>query len=164
MVVQEALVKEGNSLHKRTMKATEDRVGDVTSRFGKVAGEFSRQANGTWDVWTKNLTTADAAQALTTTPEIDEVNPTIDWPWVVYQTKPASSPSAPWQLMARNLVTGQTSVVDAGPQDQLDPEVQAGRVVWQDHREVGFGEIYLKHLETNERRRITTNTCASSRR
>jgi poly(hydroxyalkanoate) granule-associated protein len=47
--VFEALVKEGNSLHKRTMKNTEDKVGEVTSRFGKVAGEFSKQANGTWD-------------------------------------------------------------------------------------------------------------------
>ena len=47
--VFEALVKEGNSLHKRTMKSTEDKVSDVTSKLGKVAGEFSKQANGTWD-------------------------------------------------------------------------------------------------------------------
>jgi poly(hydroxyalkanoate) granule-associated protein len=47
--VFEALVKEGNSLHKRTMKTTEDKVTDVTSKLGRVAGEFSKQANGTWD-------------------------------------------------------------------------------------------------------------------
>ncbi len=31
------------------MKTTEDKVTDVTSKLGKVAGEFSKQANGTWD-------------------------------------------------------------------------------------------------------------------
>jgi poly(hydroxyalkanoate) granule-associated protein len=47
--VFETLVKEGNSLQKRTMKVTEEKMTDVTSKFGKVAGELSRQANGTWD-------------------------------------------------------------------------------------------------------------------
>lgn len=36
--------------------------------------------------------------------------------------------------------------------------MQAGRVVWQDWRDVGAGEIYFSNLETGERRRVTTNT------
>jgi beta propeller repeat protein len=40
----------------------------------------------------------------------------------------------------------------------LDPEVQAGRVVWQDWRDVGPGEIYYANLETGQQLRITTNS------
>jgi poly(hydroxyalkanoate) granule-associated protein len=47
--VFEALVREGNSIQKRTMQATEDRVNEVTSTIGKFAGRFQHQANGTWD-------------------------------------------------------------------------------------------------------------------
>jgi poly(hydroxyalkanoate) granule-associated protein len=44
-----ALVKEGNSIQKRTMRITEDKVTEVTSRVGKFAGGLQKQANGTWD-------------------------------------------------------------------------------------------------------------------
>ena len=44
-----ALVKEGNSIQKRTMRITEDKVSEVTSRVGKLAGGLQKQANGTWD-------------------------------------------------------------------------------------------------------------------
>ena len=118
----------------------------------------ARQANGNWDVRLKELGSPNPAQPVTDTGDSDEVNPTIDWPWVVYQSKPTGNPDAPWQLRARNLATGQTADVYSGPQDQLDADVQAGRVVWQDHRDVGFGEIYFKNLETGEQRRITTNS------
>ncbi len=47
--VFQALVKEGTSIQKRTVKLTEDRIGDLGGRFAKVAGQFSKQANGTWD-------------------------------------------------------------------------------------------------------------------
>jgi len=47
--VFQALVKEGSSIQKRTVKLTEDRMGDIGGRFAKVAGEFQKQANGTWD-------------------------------------------------------------------------------------------------------------------
>jgi poly(hydroxyalkanoate) granule-associated protein len=43
------LVKEGNSIQKRTMRMTEDRVNDVTSKVTQVAGDLQKQANGTWD-------------------------------------------------------------------------------------------------------------------
>jgi poly(hydroxyalkanoate) granule-associated protein len=47
--VFQALVKEGTSIQKRTVKLTEDRIGDIGGRFAKVAGQFQKQANGTWD-------------------------------------------------------------------------------------------------------------------
>jgi len=47
--VFQALVKEGTSIQKRTVRVTEDRIGDIGGRFAKVAGEFQKQANGTWD-------------------------------------------------------------------------------------------------------------------
>ena len=117
-----------------------------------------RQANGNWDIYLKDLTSAAAPQALTSTSGEDEVNPVIDWPWVVYQVRPLGQATAPWQLRAQNLAVAQTSPVWASTQDQLDPDVQAGRVVWQDWRDVGSGEIYFSNLETGDRRRITTNT------
>jgi poly(hydroxyalkanoate) granule-associated protein len=47
--VFQALVKEGTSIQKRTVQVTEDRIGDIGGRFAKVAGQFQKQANGTWD-------------------------------------------------------------------------------------------------------------------
>jgi poly(hydroxyalkanoate) granule-associated protein len=47
--VFDALVKEGNSIQKRTMRMTEDKMNDVTNRVGKLAGGLQKQANGTWD-------------------------------------------------------------------------------------------------------------------
>ena len=47
--VFDALVKEGNSIQKRTMRITEDKMTEVTSRVGKFAGGLQKQANGTWD-------------------------------------------------------------------------------------------------------------------
>jgi poly(hydroxyalkanoate) granule-associated protein len=44
-----ALVREGNSLQKRTMRITEDKMNEVTTRVGKLAGGLQKQANGTWD-------------------------------------------------------------------------------------------------------------------
>lgn len=47
--VFKALIKEGSSLHKRTMQATEDRVSDATTKVTQFAGGLQKQANGTWD-------------------------------------------------------------------------------------------------------------------
>jgi poly(hydroxyalkanoate) granule-associated protein len=47
--VFKALVREGTSIQKRTMKVTEDRVNDVTAKVTKVAAGIQKQANGTWD-------------------------------------------------------------------------------------------------------------------
>ena len=59
------------------------------------------------------------------------------------------------RLHARNLVTAVTTPVDPTTQDQLDPAVHDQRVVWQDLRDAGAGEIYFKNLATAEVRRIT---------
>jgi poly(hydroxyalkanoate) granule-associated protein len=47
--VFQALVKEGSTIQKRTVRMTEDNLGNLGGRFAKVAGEFTKQANGTWD-------------------------------------------------------------------------------------------------------------------
>jgi poly(hydroxyalkanoate) granule-associated protein len=54
--VFKALVREGNSMQQRTMKATEakvsdvtGRVNDVTSKVSQVAAGLQKQATGTWD-------------------------------------------------------------------------------------------------------------------
>lgn len=115
-----------------------------------------RRADGTWDIWARDTQVADAIR-LTDTADEDEIKPAIDWPWVVYQVKPLAQPEAPWQLKASNLASGESFMVLPGTQDQIDADVQAGRLVWQDHRDVGFGEIYFKNLETSEFRRLTTS-------
>ena len=47
--VFEALVREGNSIQKRTMRVTEDKVNEVTTTIGKFAGRFQHEANRNWD-------------------------------------------------------------------------------------------------------------------
>ena len=47
--VYKALVREGTSMQKRTMKVTEDKVNNVTAKVTKVAAGLQKQANGTWD-------------------------------------------------------------------------------------------------------------------
>ncbi len=117
-----------------------------------------RRVDGNWDVWYHDPLTRALPIALTDTPDLNEVNASMDWPWVVYQYQPVGNTNAPWLLRARNLATGESLEVSPSTQDELDPAVQAGRVVWQDFRDVGFGEIYLKDLETGEERRLTTNS------
>ncbi|WP_237712342.1 hypothetical protein [Pedosphaera parvula] len=118
----------------------------------------ARQPNGNWDIYVKDLNSGTPAQAVTATSTQDEINPSIDWPWVVYQSRPTSSSTAPWQLSAYNLLAAQKFAVAPSTQDELDPEIQAGRVVWQDFRDVGPGEIYFRNLEGNQLRRMTTNS------
>jgi len=118
----------------------------------------AKQVNGNWDVYLDDLSGTNGPQAVTSTSKLDEVNPAIDWPWVVYQERATSSNNAPWQLFAYNLATLQRFAVSASTQDELNPDVQAGRVVWQDFRDVGPGEIYYFDLENNILQRITTNT------
>jgi poly(hydroxyalkanoate) granule-associated protein len=45
----EGLVKEGNGIQKMTRKLAEHKVGDVTGKVTKVAGEISKQATEGWD-------------------------------------------------------------------------------------------------------------------
>jgi beta propeller repeat protein len=116
----------------------------------------SRQPNGNWDIFLCDLDDTAPPTALTRTADADETRPALDWPWVVYSARSSLEPRAPWLLRARNLRTGAGLSVSAANADQLDPDVHSGQVVWQDFRDVGYGEIYYANLETGDRRRLTT--------
>ncbi len=124
---------------------------------GRIIVWQSRQVNGNWDVWYYDLLSPAGPKALTSTSDMDETNPAVEWPWIVYESKPTLNASAPKQLRAQNLLTREVLSVSDSTQDELNPEIQGGRVVWQDFRDVGSGEIYFKNLETGESRRLTTN-------
>ena len=121
-----------------------------------------QQANGNWDIYLDDLESSNGPQALTSTPNTDETYPAIDWPWVVYQARPTGS-SAPWQVYALNLASNLPALaVSRTSQNELNPDVQAGRVVWQDLRNPGAGEIYYYDLGAGSLLRITTNLFAKS--
>ncbi|MDG2124707.1 MAG: hypothetical protein P8J87_13465 [Verrucomicrobiales bacterium] len=116
----------------------------------------ARQANGSTDIFYADLRLATPV-AVRVTDSLDrhEVNPVIEWPWVVFQQKDVSNENDIWQLEAVNLETMVVSAVDSSTQDQLVPSIHAGRVAWEDRRDVGPGEVYFKDLETGEFRRLT---------
>lgn len=124
---------------------------------GRYVAWQGRAVNGNWDVFVKDLESSAPARPVTLTFNQDEIKPAIDWPWVVAQNRLTANTTGPWLLMAYNLATGQSFQVSPSTQDELDPDVQGGRVVWQDFRDVGPGEIYLKDLEGGLLRRVTTN-------
>jgi len=116
-----------------------------------------RRENGNSDIFYADLTNPTTTLSVTNTATVNEINPVMDWPWLVWQSKDTATSSAPWQLKAANLETSQLFTVNATGMDQLDPAVRAGRVVWQDFRDVGAGEIYFRDLETGQQRRLTNN-------
>lgn len=116
------------------------------------------QPNGNWDVYVDDLDGTNGPAAVTSTLKLDEVSPAIDWPWVVCQVRPRTNTAAPWQLFAYNLASnGVSFAVSPSPANELAPAVQAGRVVWQDLRNPGAGEIYFYDLENNILQRLTSN-------
>lgn len=119
----------------------------------------SRQVNGNWDLSmvevSRFVNGTDAPAAVVTTQQRDEINPVIEWPWLVYQVRSTTSPDAPWQLEAKNLESGAVVVPAPSTQDMLYPALHAGRIVWQDFRDVGFGEVYFADLESGAVKRIT---------
>ncbi len=117
----------------------------------------TRRANGTWDIAAQRLNDGSAAFDITSTPDTDETNPVVDYPWIIYQARPAGDPNAPWQLMAYNMNSGEVEAVDPSEDDQIDPAIDDGRVVWQDFRGPGYGDIYLKFLETGEVIHVTSD-------
>ncbi len=44
-----ALVKEGSALETRTLRVAEKKVGEASGRLSSIAGQFQKQATGTWD-------------------------------------------------------------------------------------------------------------------
>ncbi len=117
----------------------------------------SRLSNGSTDLFYSSLATV-SAQAATATPGQVEANPVIEWPWIAYQVKAAAAPSSPWQIEVFNAETNARFLISPGMGDQFRPQIHGGRMVWEDHRDVGPGEIYFADLETLEVRRITNNT------
>ncbi len=47
--VFETLVTEGMSIQRKTRSMAEEKLGEVTGRASKMAGEFTKQANDSWD-------------------------------------------------------------------------------------------------------------------
>jgi len=126
---------------------------------GRYAVWQGRQASGNWEIYLQDLDGNSPVQQLTAFSSYDNVNPVVEWPWVVYQQRrQTGNPNSHWQILATNLLTSQVVRAGNSTQDQVDPDIQDGRIVWQDWRDVGPGEIYFKHLETGESRRITTNS------
>lgn len=143
-----------------TLKLTSTTLSQENPRTdGRYAVWQGRQASGNWEIYLKDLVAGTPVRQLTAFSSYDNVNPAVEWPWVAYQQRrQTGNPNSRWQILATNLLTGQVVRAGASTQDQLDPDLQAGRLVWQDWRDVGPGEIYFKHLETGDTRRITTNT------
>jgi beta propeller repeat protein len=119
-----------------------------------------QEASGNWDIFMYDMETSNSLVQLTSTPATDEINPAIEWPWVVYQSRATGNTNVPWLLFATNLSDGQSFFVSPSSQNELDPDVQAARVVWQDFRDQGPGEIYYCDLQSAQVRRITTNIYA----
>ena len=128
---------------------------------GKYVVWEDRQADGTWDVWALDLETPGAQPfAVTATHFANERNPVVELPYVVYQSQPVGDPDAPWQLYVSHLVDGGATRIEATGYDQHDPDIDDGRVVWTDHRDVGNGEIYIVELDATpplESRRLTND-------
>ncbi|MCC5805514.1 MAG: hypothetical protein JJU00_04210 [Opitutales bacterium] len=121
-----------------------------------------RGENGNWDVFLADLESPSVIERLTQTPGMNETRPVIDWPWVAWQERPLDG-SSPWQVRATNLKTEESFLVFPGPDEQLTPHVDAGRIVWRDMRHPGTGEIYFQDLEDGTTRRLTENLFAKVR-
>jgi hypothetical protein len=137
-------------------------MGDFTQKNPKTDGQYAvwqgRRSDSSWDLYMADLDNTGAVMQVTSSFGNDEVNPDIEWPWIVYQSKSTSSPDDPWQLHAINLVEGGGAVaLLPGIEDQLYPDVDAGRVVWADWRDSGPGEIYFMDLERDTWFRVTDN-------
>lgn len=137
-------------------------AGDFTQKNPKTDGQYAvwqgRRSDGSWDLYMANLDQTGAVVQVTSSLGNDEVSPDIDWPWIVFQSKSTSRPDDPWQLHAINLAEGGTNVVLLpGPEDQLAPDAEGGRVVWAEWRDSGPGEIYFMDMERGTWFRVTDN-------
>jgi len=113
------------------------------------------QVNGFRDILMTELSNPEHISYITRTLNRDEAQPSIDWPWIVYQIK--SNDAHQWQIAAYNILNNQETIIDPTNSDQKEPCVDNGRIVWQDFRDPGYGEIYLKDLLLNQVVRITND-------
>ncbi|HLS27149.1 MAG TPA: hypothetical protein VK041_00750, partial [Opitutales bacterium] len=116
-----------------------------------------RSENGAWDIWMRDLESLAPAVRITDSSTSHDTRPVIDWPWLVHETRPVGNANAAIQLRYHNLLTNDSGLVDPTTQNQQFADIHAGRVVWQDQRNVGSGEIFLADLETGEIKRLTAN-------
>ncbi len=109
-----ALVKEGNSIQKRTMRVTEDKMNEVTSRVGKFAGGLQKQANGTWDkletVFEERVERALTRLGVPTNKEIGELTRRVEQLTASVQKlsggrAPAKKVAAPRKRVAKKAAT-----------------------------------------------------------
>jgi len=107
--VFDALVKEGSSIQKRTMRITEDKVNEVTHTVGKFAGGLQKQANGTWDkletVFEERVERALTRLGVPTNKEIGELTHRVEQLTASVQKlsggRPAARKAAPVKRVAR---------------------------------------------------------------
>ncbi|TVR54621.1 MAG: hypothetical protein EA425_01560 [Puniceicoccaceae bacterium] len=126
---------------------------------GRIAVWQGRRPDGAWDIWMTDLTGDRTPERVTNSSAQNQIKPAVEWPYIVYQERSVTQSGGPWRLRAHHLETGETFTVDpTGTQSQEDPNIQSGRVVWRDERDVGPGEIYFSDLATGEVRRITQNS------
>ena len=76
------LVKEGTSIQKRTMKMSEEKIDEVTSKVAQVAGDVQKQASGTWDkletVFEQRVERAMARLGVPTQKEVSTLKKRVD--------------------------------------------------------------------------------------
>ncbi len=148
----------GDALAAPVSISTNSRSQEHPQTDGRLVVWEDRQSDGNWDIRAKDLNDSAEAFSITATGDEDERHPVVFWPWVVYRSRAITDPSAPWQLQVYNLVNGSTTAADPTTQDQLDPSIHQGRLVWQDFRNPGVGDIYFKDLTTGVVRPITSDT------
>jgi len=144
-----------NDIEAGSITITDNRLNqEYPSTDGKWVVWEDYQVNGFRDILMTELSNPSQVSIITRTPERDEARPSIDWPWIVYQTKPYD---APWQIAAYHVLNKQESRIDTTQSDQKSPCVSNGRIVWQDFRDPGYGEIYMKDMLLNQVIRMTND-------
>lgn len=80
---------------------------------------------------------------LATSATLNEVNPEIDGEWVTYQYFMPIMPGAGWNVVLRNLRSGETTTLGlTSDGDLTNPDVSQGRVVYEDDTN-GHSNVYM---------------------
>lgn len=85
-----------------------------------------------------------------------QVQPDIDFPWIVWKTEPPEESSDSTDIMAYNFMTGEESIVCTAAGEQSNPSISGDWVTYSDDRvEDGYCAIYAYNLATGEERVIS---------
>lgn len=97
--VFEALVKEGTRLQRQTRALTEEKIGEVTGRVTKAAGDISKQATQSWDkleqVFEDRVSRALTRLGVPTSKDIQDLIARVDALNDNVQTLNGAAPAAP---------------------------------------------------------------------